>query len=151
MKLSATRYHDFSCGHRVVGHESKCALLHGHNYRVRFSVSAGATLDGVGRVIDFSVIKTLLCEWVEENWDHRLLIWAEDPEVQNLRAHAYGEAFKLLADSIVWVPFNPTAENMAAYLLLEIGPRQLQNTGTHLVRVVVEETRKCSVTARIGK
>lgn len=29
-----TAYHDISCGHRVYGHESKCAHLHGHNYRI---------------------------------------------------------------------------------------------------------------------
>jgi 6-pyruvoyl-tetrahydropterin synthase len=33
----------------------------------------------VGRVIDFSVIKTLLCDWLEDNWDHRFLLWEQDP------------------------------------------------------------------------
>jgi 6-pyruvoyltetrahydropterin/6-carboxytetrahydropterin synthase len=38
MKIIASRYHDISCGHRVYGHESKCAHLHGHNYRVHFDL-----------------------------------------------------------------------------------------------------------------
>jgi len=47
----------------------------------------------------------------------------------------------------VWVPFNPTAENMAAYLLNTIGPEELTGTNVTLLDVVVEETRKCSARA----
>ena len=77
----ATRFHDFSCGHRVVGHESHCAHLHGHNYRVHFTVEG--KLDSVGRVLDFSVIKSKLCQWLEDNWDHRFLYWSEDTVINN--------------------------------------------------------------------
>ena len=44
------RYPDISCGHRVYRHESKCAHLHGHNYRIHFTVTG--RLDSLGRVID---------------------------------------------------------------------------------------------------
>src|SRR5690606_40371968 len=54
--ILAERYHDISCGHRVVGHEGKCRFLHGHNYRIHFTVAADQ-LDEIGRVVDFSVIK----------------------------------------------------------------------------------------------
>ena len=50
--ISCTRIHDFSAGHRVVGHEHRCRFLHGHNYRVAFECTA-EELDDVGRVIDF--------------------------------------------------------------------------------------------------
>lgn len=153
--IIASRYHDFSCGHRVVGHESKCAYLHGHNYRVHFHVAPLDMLDSVGRVLDFSAIKDRLCEWLEENWDHKFLAWDHDPLIIPLAARAYrteesGEidsVCQMLQESLVLVPFNPTAENMAEYLLHVIGPAQLQGTGTRLVRVVVEETRKCSAEA----
>ena len=153
--ISASRYHDFSCGHRVVGHESKCANLHGHNYRAHFHVAPLDVLDSVGRVLDFSVLKDRLCMWLEESWDHRFLAWECDPLIRSLTARAYrtdesGEidsACQMLKDSLVLVPFNPTAENMAAHLLHVIGPAQLQGTGTRLVRVVIEETRKCSAEA----
>ena len=69
------RYHDISCGHRVHGHESKCAHLHGHNYRIFFTVQAdNKQLDTIGRVLDFSVIKSRLCEWLEKWWDHKMLL-----------------------------------------------------------------------------
>jgi 6-pyruvoyltetrahydropterin/6-carboxytetrahydropterin synthase len=136
-KITATRYHDFSTGHRVYGHESKCAHLHGHNYRIHLTVEA-EQLDTVGRVMDFSVIKTLLAEWLEENWDHKFLVWEKDPFASTLKT--------LDTDGTVIVNFNPTAENMGQYLIDVVGPNQLAGTGVTLVNVNIEETRKCSVT-----
>lgn len=137
--VSAERYHDISCGHRVYGHESKCANLHGHNYRVTFLCQA-ERLDMVGRVIDFSVMKERLCMPMEEMWDHRMLLWQEDPWHVDLR---------LMDPSVVVLPFNPTAENLAGYLLRYWAPLQLRGTEVTLVGVKVEETRKCSAMATI--
>lgn len=157
-RISATRYHDFSCGHRVAGHESKCRHLHGHNYRVTFEISVPA-LDPLGRVLDFGVMKSHLCMWLEKHWDHKMLLWEKDPMVGLLR-HAAGaelqyaepgEVQTMLSESIVLVPFNPTAENMAAYLLEHVGPNQLKGTGATLVKVMVEETRKCSAVAELPR
>jgi len=129
------RYHDISCGHRVHGHEGKCRNLHGHNYRIHFTcVAEDGALDGVGRVIDFSQVKAKLCMWVEEHWDHRFLIWEEDP----MKSHLLE-----LDPTVVVVPFNPTAENIAQYLVEVVGPAQLAGTGIKLSEVMVEETRKC--------
>lgn len=138
MTVHAHRYHDISAGHRVVGHENKCRYLHGHNYRVHFDCVA-EELDEVGRVIDFSVIKSLLCMWLEDNWDHKTLLWENDPFY-----HVLLEAG--LEQHVVLVPFNPTAENMARYLVDIVGPQQLVGTGVVLQSVTIEETRKCSAT-----
>ena len=135
-KITATRYHDFSTGHRVYGHESKCAHLHGHNYRIYLTVE-GTELDFVGRVMDFSVIKDKFVIWLEVNWDHKFLIWEKDPFAPTLK--------ELDPEGTVVVPFNPTAEHMGQYLINVIGPKQLEGTGVKLVKVNIEETRKCSV------
>ena len=136
MKITATRYHDFSTGHRVYGHESKCAHLHGHNYRIYLTVEADQ-LDTVGRVMDFSVIKDKFVVWLEVNWDHKFLIWEKDPFAPTLK--------ELDPQGTVVVGFNPTAENMGQYLINVIGPQQLAGTNVKLVKVNIEETRKCSV------
>lgn len=138
----AERYHDICCGHRVVGHEGKCRLLHGHNYRVHFAVEA-EELDSLGRVVDFAVIKSTLCEWLESHWDHHFLLWEQDPLLSSLR--------EVSAESIVVVPFNPTAENMALYLLDTIAPILLESIGCRLVECRIEETRKCSVAVRLQR
>jgi 6-pyruvoyltetrahydropterin/6-carboxytetrahydropterin synthase len=153
---TAERYHDISCGHRVAGHESKCRHLHGHNYRIHF-VCGADSLDHLGRVIDFSVIKQCLCMWVEDNWDHRFLAWEKDALMRRINdltqtwdgaldSEDPGPAQLMLEESIVWTPFNPTAENMAQYLVDVIGPLQLVGTGVTLLQCKVEETRKCSAT-----
>ena len=133
--ITAERYHDISCGHRVFGHESKCAHIHGHNYRVTFVCSA-VQLDNIGRVVDFSVIKDKLCMWLEENWDHKFLVWQEDPLAVELK--------RLDNEGTVVLPFNPTAENIANFLCTILAPHLMADTGVSVVKVTVEETRKCS-------
>jgi 6-pyruvoyltetrahydropterin/6-carboxytetrahydropterin synthase len=157
--IIAERYHDISVGHRVYGHESKCVHLHGHNYRITFTING--ELDALGRVLDFGIIKSHLCNWLEEHWDHKFLLWEKDPmrHIFSYNPDQYlggisdndaEQLFKEAQGSIVLVPFNPTAENMAEYLLNVIGPQQLEGTGAEVVSVRVEETRKCSAIAFIS-
>jgi len=140
-KVKAHRYHDICAGHRVYGHESKCAHLHGHNYRFHFTVEGEQ--DKLGRVMDFSVIKSTLCQWLEDEWDHRFLIWKNDL----LSAHLKD----LDRAGTVIVPFNPTAENMAKFMVLTIGPRLLTGTGVTLTEVKIEETAKCWASYILGE
>lgn len=139
-KIIVERYHDISCGHRVVGHENKCKHLHGHNYRFTFTLEA-ESLDNIGRVIDFSVIKEKLCTWLEDHYDHRFLMWDKDPYLNIL--------MNLSRESMVVVPFNPTAENIARYFLEEIASKLLKSTNTRLIKCKVQETEKCSATASL--
>lgn len=139
--ITAERYHDLSVGHKVTGHENKCRHLHGHNYRIHFVVTA-PNLDHIGRVVDFSVIKEKLCMWLEDNYDHKFLIWEHDDLKDAL--------VKMDAESIVVVPFNPTAENLAEHLVKVVAPEQLAGTGCILIECRVEETRKCLATYRVN-
>ena len=83
----------------------------------------------------FKNIKKILL-WLEDNWDHKFLLWEEDPAVDFFkRQDPLG---------LVVVPFNPTAENMAKYLVEDIAPKQLADTTAILTHVMIEETRKCS-------
>lgn len=148
--IHINRYHDISCGHRVVGHEGQCANLHGHNYRIHLTCSPEMSeskdpkdigLDDVGRVLDFSEVKKRICTWLDEVWDHKFLVWDEDP---------WRDAITKIDPKTVWVSFNPTAENIAIYLVDVIGPQQLKGTGVVLTSCTVDETRKCSATAELG-
>lgn len=141
--ITAYRYHDFSMGHRVPGHEGACKHLHGHNYRVHFYVEA-PKLDKLGRAIDFSVIKSTLCQWLEDNWDHKMVLAQTDPYVEGL-ADIVDEP-----EGLVLVPFIPTAENLADYLLQVVGPAMLSGTEVVLYKVQLDETRKCSAIAEFA-
>ncbi len=137
-RVSITRNHAFCYGHRVYGHENKCCNLHGHNATVEFTCEAAdGLLDHLGRVIDFAVIKSRLCQWLEDEWDHRLILWEKDPLLSALRD---------LDPTVTTLRDNPTAENLARYLVEDVGPAQLAGTGVRLVACVVHETGKCSAT-----
>src|SRR5699024_6992845 len=108
-----------------------CRHLHGHNYKFHFKVAPkkgsqeinSILLDDVGRVIDFSVVKTTLCQWLEDNWDHKFLHWEEDPLIKALQVdcelcdETTGYDVRDFDNSLVSLPFNPTAENLAAYMV----------------------------------
>lgn len=96
-------------------------------------------LDDLGMVLDFGVIKKTLCRWLEDTWDHRFLIWEEDPLLPALK--------EVSAESLVVIPFNPTAEQIANYLVEEVAPTLLEPYGCRLTHCRVEETRKCSASA----
>lgn len=139
--ITCTRRLTFCAGHRVYGHESKCAHPHGHNYVVHVTAEA-ERLDRVGRVIDFSVLKERVGGWIEANWDHGFLLCEADVP---LRAALAGNGgFKLFV-----LPENPTAENLADYLLRVVCPDVLRDTSVVVVCVRVEETENCYADAKL--
>jgi len=144
--ITTTRHHDISTGHRVFGHQGFCRFVHGHGYRFVFTCTA-PDLDKNGMITDFGVMKSALCEWVEKIWDHKLLLWDQDPLSKEL--HDACEQNDIFRDAfqVVRVPFNPTAENMAQWLL-ENGDDRLPED-VQLIAVTVQETRKCSATATL--
>lgn len=138
MKTEAVRKIHFCAGHRVYGHESKCANLHGHNYVLWVHASAD-DLDNLGRIIDFSILKEKVDTWIQKNWDHTFLAYENDRELLALGP--------LIQKNKPWFicPFNPTAENMAGYLFKEIIPELLKGTGVVVSRLVLYETENCKV------
>ena len=138
-KFSVIRKHEIHTGHRVYGHQGKCCNLHGHSYVFHFHCSSNK-LNDMGMVIDFGVIKSTLCQWLEDNYDHRLLLWEKDPIATQL---------SVIDPSVVIVPYNPTAENIAEYVLCQIAPKLLNNTNIQVTKIVLEETSKCSASCEI--
>ncbi len=145
--LSLVRSLRFCAGHRLLGHEGRCAFLHGHNYRVEVEVEAvggGTEVDDVGRVVDFSLIKRRLLGWLDEHWDHTFILW--DKDVTALAAVKQAEPTKYFL-----LPWNPTAENMARYLLEVVAPHVLEDLGVVARRVAVWETEEsCAIATRSG-
>ena len=147
-QLSLIRQLTFCAGHRLYRHESKCAFFHGHNYRVDIEVvgdSGGCEVDDVGRVVDFSLIKKRMLGWLDANWDHAFLVFEED---DNALA-----AVRMVQPTKYFVmPWNPTAENMARYLLEVVAPNVLGDLGVVARRVAVWETDEaCAVATLVGE
>lgn len=148
-----TRVIEFDAGHRVLGHESKCANLHGHRYVAHISVDA-ASLDDVGRVIDFSKIKEVVGQWIDDNWDHNMILHIDDPLLltwecphvklkhgkNGIRA---GDIWKGKTPYIMprWAP-NPTVENMVKVLYHEAYSRLIPH-GVKVKSIRLYETPNC--------
>ena len=144
MTTTCTRRLTFCAGHRVLGHENKCANVHGHNYIVHVEAEADA-LDALGRVVDFGMMKETIGGWLDSEWDHAFLIWERDTELIAALQRIPG------GTHLAVVSFNPTAENIANHLLLHVAPVLLLDSGVRIRQVIVEETENCQATATDGK
>lgn len=138
--ITCTRRVQFCAGHRLLHHESKCSHLHGHNYVALFHARA-EELDGVGRVVDFSVLKERLGGWIDEFWDHGFIYNAEDEAT--LRALEVAGTLFPLGQKVYPLPENPTAENMADHLLRVVAPPVMDGTGVEVYKVTLWETENC--------
>jgi 6-pyruvoyltetrahydropterin/6-carboxytetrahydropterin synthase len=139
--IICTRRIQFCAGHRVHLHESKCRNLHGHNY-VAFFKATAPDLDSVGRIIDFSVLKERIGGWIDQHWDHGFLAFCRDEE-------ALAALASVPQQKVYLMDANPTAENMAEYLLRVICPKVLAGTLVRVVSVVLWETENCHAEASL--
>jgi 6-pyruvoyltetrahydropterin/6-carboxytetrahydropterin synthase len=133
--VTCTRRLEFDAGHRVTRHESKCAHVHGHRYRVEVTCHAQA-LDQAGRVVDFGAVKARLGTWLDDALDHGYLHHPDDPVAVYLRDAGH-KCFAMPADL-----GEPTAENLAA-LVGRVGGQLLDGDGLRVVAVRVWETPNC--------
>ncbi|MBX5479157.1 MAG: 6-carboxytetrahydropterin synthase QueD [Pyrinomonas methylaliphatogenes] len=90
---------NFSSAHQLRGYKGKCENLHGHNYKVEI-YARGRKLNEIGLLVDFAELKAAADE-VIERLDHRNL--NEIPPFDR--------------------ELNPSAENLARYILEQIAAR----------------------------
>lgn len=150
IKTTITRYHDFSYGHRIIGTNfdtNRCNQLHGHNARIYFTVSG--TPDASGHIIGFEDMKRTYCEWLEANWDHKMLLSQHD-NLFRVIGNSREPTLPIDKDQfmkelgLVKLPCNPTTENLAMYLLLTL-QKEFTFANAKLTAIKWQETRKCSV------
>lgn len=109
-------------GHRLLGYDGRCAYLHGHNYTIEASVTGKP--DGLGLVVDFSVLKKQLDAYLDK-FDHSLILHEDDPVAEILRM-----------ERMVLLTVNPSAENLASLVfnhLVDLGysPATVRIQETH--------------------
>jgi 6-pyruvoyltetrahydropterin/6-carboxytetrahydropterin synthase len=161
--FETTKQIELDAAHRVTYHDSKCKNIHGHRYKVEATVRGTLFEEGSsqGMVLDFSVIKETMMQFIHDNCDHALIAWYCDPvlaimlgdisqrdmgkEAELIRtAMRFGGAF--YKDSpignLYLTDFVPTAENLAKhwYDLIADRIRMRSNEQATLVRLRVWET-----------
>ncbi len=119
---------EFCYGHRLLDYDGKCRYLHGHNGVALVTIEA-ARLDHRGMVMDFSEIKQVLSQWIDQSLDHRMILRRDDPAVAPLQQ---------LGEPLYLLDVNPTAENIAR-LIYDYALSQ----GFPVVEVRLWETPRC--------
>jgi 6-pyruvoyltetrahydropterin/6-carboxytetrahydropterin synthase len=90
-------------------------------------------------VIDFSVLKEKMGKWIDDNWDHTFLIYEKDKELLFVKNYLQSNKQVFICN------FNPTAENMANFLLHDVCPKLFDGDGIKISKVVLYETENCFV------
>jgi 6-pyruvoyltetrahydropterin/6-carboxytetrahydropterin synthase len=99
----------FDAAHRLVGYPGTCASLHGHSFRAEVFVAV-RDLDALGLGVDFRELKGRLRSWLNEHWDHAVLLGEGDV--------ALLEALRALPEMRLYVfrSANPSTEVLAREL-----------------------------------
>ena len=94
-----TKEFKFCAAHKLKSSYTKaCQVVHGHNYRILVCIES-TTLNADGMVIDFGKVKDNILNLIDA-MDHKMLIWGKETDIVDVKAEFF-------------VPFNPTAENIA--------------------------------------
>lgn len=86
--------HSFAAGHYLRDYKGKCENPHGHNYKVRVTLT-GPTLDKAGLLLDFKDLKEVM-KHVIDRLDHKMLNEIEpfivlNPSAENLAKYFYDQ------------------------------------------------------------
>lgn len=134
--LTLTRHIGLDYGHRLQQHAGGCRNYHGHRGEVEVTFS-GLVDPHSGMIVDFGEVKTIVGGWINEHWDHAMIVQEGDPIIPFL----YEQKSKLF---ILEKP--PTAENLANYLARMVIPMLPPPRGLELTKLVFRETPNCFAT-----
>jgi 6-pyruvoyltetrahydropterin/6-carboxytetrahydropterin synthase len=117
----------FESAHRLSTYDGKCNRLHGHNWKVELDIDA-EMLPNETMLFDFTILKHIV-----DIYDHKIIL-IKTPE--NLKITK-----SIPEDWIVWVPLEPTAENLAIMLKSNIMKHEkLQEVKDYQIKVKVWES-----------
>ena len=105
----------FCYAHRLLGYPGKCAQLHGHNSVVRVEFS-GNQVNELGILIDFDEIRKVVNDYLDQQLDHKTILWEKDPLV---------EVLEKAGQKVFRMKNQPSAENMAQLIFQEMKKQKL--------------------------
>lgn len=125
----------FEAAHRLYDadtYSTECRdNLHGHSYKVEVVVGVN-DLNSAGMVIDFKLLKKMIKDLIEDNYDHSCILKNTDPIANVIKENC---------TKVILVDENPTAEWMAKkfYDMLE-EEILIYCYYIHVISVAVQET-----------
>jgi len=136
-----TRRFEFDAGHRVMNERVKCFSGHGHRYYGDLIFNF-ETIQEIGYNIDFKEIKRIGCQWIDDYWDHGMLLNPHDTKLIDV--------FKEIKTKIWPMSLNgegkycnPTVENLSKELFLAQQVLFQNVKGLKLFQIRLYETPNC--------
>ena len=127
--ITISKDHRFEYAHRLHLHKGKCFRIHGHEGKIVWYLRGPVNKDGM--IIDFYEVKSKLDKWVDDNWDHKLILYKGDP--------LYKQFENMDIPGLIGVDYIPTSEHFAEALRIELN-KIISDTGAELYRVDFWET-----------
>lgn len=154
---------DLPFAHRQHLHKGHCSLIHGHNWTFDLTFVCDQ-LDENGFIVDFGKLRPVR-KWLEEKFDHTLVLNATDPWLGFLKFHLVDVTDPNRSENgcrhlakVTVVP-NCGAEGLGAYVLdgvnrllagkLHIRDDDWVSRGLRVSAVTVHEDGKNSATVRL--
>ena len=112
-KIRVTKRFHFEMAHTLFEYDGLCRNIHGHSYNLEVTLigepknEAGHPKDGM--VMDFGDLKTLVKTQIVGRFDHALMVNKRVPEKEL-------KLLKQTTQRLILVNFQPTSENMVAYI-----------------------------------
>jgi 6-pyruvoyl tetrahydropterin synthase/QueD family protein len=105
--------HNIEVAHRLYRTRGKCEAIHGHSMWVELELH-GTVAPETGMVsgLDFGVVKQNFRKYLDNSYDHHLLLNDEDPFAGNLNIQDE-EGWVRLPGLVVMPGKDPTTENIA--------------------------------------
>ena len=146
MITCSKQYRNLPAAHRQPNHSGHCSLIHGHNWG--FDIKFGTEqLDANKFVVDFGKLK-FVKEWLEELFDHTLLLNEDDPALAYLTDGLCEPGYNVLKFPFARIKVVPNcgAEALAEYVATNIDAllREHGLGHVHVVAVVCHEDDKNS-------
>lgn len=110
---STKSYYNFPCAHRQHKHDGNCALIHGYSRSFHFLFGCNQR-DKNGFVVDYGKLKTVKW-WLEDKFDHTLLLNEDDPFIETFRDLASQGVCKLIE-----MPAGVGMEATAEWVFFEV-------------------------------
>jgi 6-pyruvoyltetrahydropterin/6-carboxytetrahydropterin synthase len=108
--ISITKIFRFETAHAIHQYPGSCKNIHGHSYELHVSVKAkqptGGYVEGLGIILDFKELKSIVQAHVVKQLDHRLLL-SKAYLAEHKRDFAHEELKIFEAE--------PTAENILVF------------------------------------
>ena len=122
--ISVTKIFRFESAHAIYQYPGSCKNIHGHSYELHVTVKAKKMMDdyveGLGIILDFKELKSIVQSCVVKLLDHKLLL-----------SKAYLEMNRqlLVSDELLVFDVEPTAENILIFArnqLINVLPDHVQ-------------------------